>query len=174
LKKDVTKREAERAEKADLVDQEDLIEIKGRRPLRLPDVFARPGLEGKRYAGDLEIHVNGIRYQSHVKSDQRINVAFSNIKHFFFQPCDGEMLVLIHVQLKDAIMVGKRKTFYVQFYREVSDASFDETGNRRRRTNYGDEDELAQEQEERRHRQMLNKEFQQFSDRVSELVTRLI
>ncbi len=41
-------------------------------------------------------------------------------------------------------------------------------GNRRRRTNYGDEDELAQEQEERRHRQQLNKEFSQFSDRIAE------
>lgn len=170
LKKDMSKREAEKAEKAGLVDQEDLQEVKGRRPIRLPDVFARPGLEGKRFAGDLEIHLNGLRYQSQVKSDQRINIPFSNIQHFFFQPCDGELIILIHVHLRNAIMVGKKKTKDIQFYREVSDASFDETGNRRRRTNYGDEDELAQEQEERRHRQMLNREFQQFSERVSELV----
>lgn len=65
-------------------------------------------------------------------------------------------------------MIGKKKTSDVQFYRDVSDASFDETGNRRRRANYGDEDELAQEQEERRHRQALNREFQMFSERVAE------
>lgn len=80
------------------------------------------------------------------------------------------MIILIHIHLNDPIMIGKKKTKDVQFYRDVTDASFDETGNRRRRTNYGDEDELAQEQEERKHRQQLNREFQQFSDRVSESV----
>ena len=63
-----------------MVDQEDLIEIKGRRPLRLPDVFVKPGLEGKRFAGDLEIHVNGLRYQSSISSSGRVDILFSNIK----------------------------------------------------------------------------------------------
>lgn len=80
LKKDITKRESERAEKAGLVEQGDLMEIKGRRPVRLPDVFVRPGLEGKRYSGDLEIHVNGLRYQSSNRSDQKVDILFSNIK----------------------------------------------------------------------------------------------
>lgn len=71
-------------------------------------------------------------------------------------------------------MIGKKKTNYVQFYREVTDASFDETGNRRRRANYGDEDELRQEQEERRHRQMLNREFQQFAEKISDGSRKLV
>ena len=71
-------------------------------------------------------------------------------------------------------MIGKKKTDYVQFYREVTDASFDETGNRRRRANYGDEDELRQEQEERRHRQMLNREFQQFSEKISDASRKMV
>ncbi|KAJ1341621.1 hypothetical protein BSLG_003810 [Batrachochytrium salamandrivorans] len=149
LKKEMQKREAERLEMADLVEQASLMEVKGRRPTRLPDVFVRPGLEGKRFPGDLEIHLNGLRYQSQLKSDQKIDILFSNVKHLFFQPCDGELIVLLHVNLKNPIMMGKKKTKDIQFYREVSDASFDETGNRRRRVNYGDEDELAQEQEER-------------------------
>ena len=128
-------------------------------------------MEGKRFPGDLEIHMNGLRYQSQVKSDQRIDISFSNVKHFFFQPCDGELIILVHIHLVDAIMIGKKKTKDVQFYRDVSDASFDETGNRRRRANYGDEDELMQEQEERRHRQALNREFQQFSERVCDMVS---
>ncbi|KAI8915126.1 FACT complex subunit-domain-containing protein [Entophlyctis helioformis] len=168
LKKEMQKREAEANEMADLVEQANLMEVKGRRPTRLPDVYVRPGLEGKRFAGDLEIHLNGLRYQSQIKSDQKIDILFSNIKHLFFQPCDGELIVLLHVHLKNPIMIGKKKTKDVQFYREVSDASFDETGNRRRRNNYGDEDELAQEQEERRKRQQLNREFQQFSEKISE------
>ncbi|KAJ3276374.1 FACT complex subunit spt16 [Terramyces sp. JEL0728] len=174
LKKDIHKRELERIEKAGLVEQGDLMEIKGRRPIRLPDVYVRPGLEGKRFAGDLEIHLNGLRYQSSVKSDQKIDILFSNIKHLFFQPCDGELIILIHIHLVDPIMIGKRKTKDVQFFRDVQDASFDETGNRRRRANYGDEDELAQEQEERRHRQILNREFQQFSEKISDASKKLV
>ncbi|KAL2914305.1 FACT complex subunit spt16 [Polyrhizophydium stewartii] len=168
LKKEMQKRDAERLEMADLVEQANLVEIRGRRPIRLPDVFVRPGLEGKRFPGDLEIHVNGLRYQSQLKSDQKIDILFTNIKHLFFQPCDGELIVLLHVHLRNPIMIGKKKTRDIQFYREVSDASFDETGNRRRRVNYGDEDELAQEQEERRKRQLLNREFQQFSEKIGE------
>ncbi len=169
LKRDVSKRETERIEKAGLVVQEDLQEIKGRRPQRLPNVFVRPGLESKKFAGDLEIHNNGLRYIAQGKGDQKIDLVFANMKHLFFQPCEGELIIVLHVQLKDPIMLAKKKTSYIQFYREISDASFDETGNRRRRANYGDEDELAQEQEERRHRQMLNKEFQHFCEKISEM-----
>eukprot|EP00842_Homolaphlyctis_polyrhiza_P000747 jgi/Hompol1/1673/HPOL_002486-RA len=168
LKKEMQKKEAERLETADLVKQAVLNEVKGRKPYRLPEVYVRPGLEGKRFPGDLEIHLNGLRYQSQMRSEQKIDILFSNIKHLFFQPCDGELIVLLHVHLKNPIMVGKKKMKDIQFYREVSDASFDETGNRRRRVNYGDEDELAQEQEERRKRTQLNKEFQAFSERVRE------
>lgn len=80
LKKEITKRDSERAEKAGLVEQDALVEIKGRRPARLPDVFVRPGLEGKRFSGDLEIHINGLRYQSSIRSDQKVDILFSNIK----------------------------------------------------------------------------------------------
>ena len=39
----------------------------------------------------------------------KLDVLFSNIKHLFFQPCDHELLVIIHVHLKSPIMIGKRK-----------------------------------------------------------------
>ena len=58
----------------------------------------------------------------------------------------------------------------MQFVREATDASIDETSNRRRRQNYGDEDELIAEQEERRRRQKLNKEFKVFAEKISEVV----
>ena len=80
IKKEIQKREQERVTKAGLVEQDDLEVIKGRRPPRIPDVFIRPNMEGKRYAGDLEIHVNGLRYQSSVRSEQKIDILFSNIK----------------------------------------------------------------------------------------------
>ncbi|KAF8929066.1 putative SPT16-general chromatin factor [Dissophora ornata] len=168
LKKNAVKKESERKEMADIVEQDKLIEVKGKRPPRLPDVFARPGLDGKR-PGELEIHSNGLRYVSPLRNENRIDILFNNIKHLFFQPCDGELIVLIHCQLKNPIMIGKKKTEHVQFYREASDAQFDETGNRRRKYVYGDEDELASEQEERRRRAALNKEFKQFGEKITEL-----
>ncbi|ORX99261.1 SPT16-domain-containing protein [Basidiobolus meristosporus CBS 931.73] len=169
LKKNLAKREAEKKEMADIIEQDKLIEVKGKRPFRLPDVFARPVLDGKRIPGELEIHVNGLRYISPLKNEQKIDLLFSNIKHLFFQPCDHELVVILHVHLKNPIMIGKKKTKDVQFYREASDAQFDETGNRRRRYNYGDEDELEAEQEERRRRALLNKEFRSFSEKIAEL-----
>jgi nucleosome binding factor SPN SPT16 subunit len=39
----------------------------------------------------------------------RTDILFSNIKHLFFQPCDYELVVLIHVTLKSPIMLGKKK-----------------------------------------------------------------
>jgi nucleosome binding factor SPN SPT16 subunit len=56
----------------------------------------------------------------------------------------------------------------VQFIREVTEAAFDETGNRKRKSRYGDEDEIEQEQEERRKRTQLNKEFQAFGVKIAE------
>ncbi|RKP10675.1 FACT complex subunit spt16 [Thamnocephalis sphaerospora] len=168
LKKDLAKKDAEVKEMEDIVTQARLIELGGPR-IRLPNVFLRPPLEGKRVPGELQIHQNGLRYQSPLRSDQRIDLLFSNIKHLFFQPCDNELIVLLHVHLHNPVMVGKKKTKDVQFYREAADSQFDETGNRRRRMHYGDEDELEAEQEERRRRVHLNKEFKLFADRISDM-----
>ena len=83
LKKELAKREAERMEMADLVEQDNLIEIKGRRPLRLPEVYVRPALEGKRRPGDLEIHSNGLRFASQFKGEQRIGTrSFTRLSFF--------------------------------------------------------------------------------------------
>jgi nucleosome binding factor SPN SPT16 subunit len=174
LKKEAVKREAERKEMEDVVAQDKLVEIRNRRPLRLDSVYIRPGPEGKRVAGTLEVHQNGLRYQSPLGNDQRVNILFSNVAHMFFQPCDQELVVLIHLHLKNPIIVGKKKTKDVQFYREASDMAFDETGNRKRRYRYGDEDELEQEQEERRRRAALNKEFKNFSEQIAEASGRLL
>jgi hypothetical protein len=59
----------------------------------------------------------------------------------------------------------------IQFFREASEAAFDETGNRKRRRQMHDEDEIEQEQEERRHRARLNKEFKAFADKIAENVS---
>ncbi|GAA5828631.1 hypothetical protein JCM11251_000879 [Rhodosporidiobolus azoricus] len=168
LKKAAVKRENERKELADVVEQDKLVELKGRRPIKLTEVQLRPSFDGKRQSGDVEIHSNGIRYQSSVKSEQKLDILFSNIKHLLFQPCDNELIVVLHIHLKSPIMIGKKKAKDVQFFREVSDASFDETGNKKRKRNYHDEDELEAEQEERKRRADLNKYFKAFSDKIAE------
>jgi nucleosome binding factor SPN SPT16 subunit len=171
LKRESVKRETERKEMEDVVTQGNLIEVKNRRPAHLESVFIRPGPEGKRVTGRLEIHQNGVRY---VALEQKIDILFSNVQHLFFQPCDNELIVLIHFHLKNPIMIGKRKTKDVQIYREAADMAFDETGNKKRRYRYGDEDELEQEQEERRRRAALNKEFKNFSEQIAEATNGLL
>ena len=41
---------------ADVIEQDVLVEMKGRRPIKLPEVFVRPALDGKRLPGEVEIH----------------------------------------------------------------------------------------------------------------------
>lgn len=127
LRKSAVRREQEKKEMEDVVEQDKLIEIRNRRPIKLTDVYLRPAQDGKRVPGEVEIHQNGLRYLSPLRNDH-VDVVFSNVKHLFFQPCKGELIVLIHVHLQNPIMIGKRKTKDVQFYREATEMAFDETG----------------------------------------------
>ncbi|EHY54917.1 FACT complex subunit spt16 [Exophiala dermatitidis] len=167
LRKSAVRREQEKKEMEDVVEQDKLIEIRNRRPIKLSDVYLRPAQDGKRVPGSVEIHQNGLRYISPLRNDH-VDVVFSNVKHLFFQPCVGELIVLIHVHLKNPIIIGKRKTKDVQFYREATDMAFDETGNRKRKHRYGDEEEFEQEQEERRRRAELDRLFKGFAEKISD------
>ncbi|RFU32333.1 Acting on peptide bonds (peptidase), partial [Scytalidium lignicola] len=168
MKKDAVKREQEKKEMEDVVEQDKLIEIRNRRPVVMDNVFVRPAMDGKRVPGKVEIHQNGLRYQSPLNTLQRVDILFSNVKHLFFQPCQHELIVIIHVHLKDPILIGKKKTKDVQFYREATDIQFDETGNRKRKYRYGDEEEFEAEQEERRRRADLDRQFKAFAERIAE------
>ncbi|KAK0388234.1 hypothetical protein NLU13_4479 [Sarocladium strictum] len=169
MKRDAVKKEQEKKEMEDVVEQDKLAEIRNRRPAVLDNVYIRPAMEGKRVPGKVEIHQNGIRYQSPLNAQHRVDILFSNVKHLFFQPCQHELIVIIHIHLKDPIIVSnKKKTKDVQFYREATDIQFDETGNRKRKYRYGDEDEFEAEQEERRRRTELDRLFQGFAQKIAE------
>ncbi|KAK4138089.1 SPT16-domain-containing protein [Trichocladium antarcticum] len=168
LKRESVKKEQEKKDMEDVVEQDKLVEIRNRRPAILDNVFIRPAMEGKRVPGKVEIHQNGIRYQSPLSTTQRVDILFSNVRHLFFQPCQSELIVIIHVHLKDPILFGKKKTKDVQFYREATDIQFDETGNRKRKYRYGDEDEYEAEQEERRRRAELDRLFKSFAEKIAE------
>ncbi|KAF2104682.1 SPT16-domain-containing protein [Rhizodiscina lignyota] len=167
MKKEIVRRENEKKQLEDVVEQDKLILAKGNRPQILDLVFLRPGFDGKRVPGRVEIHQNGLRYVHH-QTNQMLEVPFSNIKHLFFQPSEHELIVIIHIHLMNPIMVGKKKSKDVQFYREATEMQFDETGNRKRRHRFNDEDEFEAEQEERKRRIALDKEFMQFAKRIAD------
>ncbi|KAF2839097.1 SPT16-domain-containing protein [Patellaria atrata CBS 101060] len=167
LKKNAVRREQEKKQMEDVVEQDQLITIKNRKPYKLDMIFVRPALDGKRVPGHVEIHQNGLRY-IHGQNMQKIDILFSNIKHLFFQPSQHELIVIIHVHLLNPIMIGKKKAKDVQFYREATEMQFDETGNRKRKHRYGDEEEFEAEQEERRRRAELDKHFKKFAEQIAD------
>ena len=63
-----------------------------------------------------------------------IDIVTSNIKNAFYQPAGRDVLiVIVHLHLKNPIMIGnKKKTSDIQFYREVT-AQFDEVSTNRGR-----------------------------------------
>ncbi|CAB4067887.1 FACT complex subunit spt16,FACT complex subunit SPT16,FACT complex subunit spt-16 [Lepeophtheirus salmonis] len=114
----------------------------------------------KRLSGILEAHSNGLRYTS-IRGD-KVDILYNNIKHAFFQPCDGEMIILLHFHLKNAIMFGKKKHIDVQFYTEVGEITTD-LG---KHQHMHDRDDLAAEQAERELRSKLKAAFKSFTEKV--------
>jgi len=155
-------REQKKKELEDLVEQPKLIEGKQG---SLPNIYIRPAVEPKRVPGTLTIHKNGIRY--HSNTGKKLDIIFSNIKHLIFQPCEKEVVVIIHIHLRHPIMVDKKKTQDIQIYREVVDSAADETGNRRR-NNGMDRDEIESEELERKQRRQHNKDFKGFAKEISD------
>uniref|UniRef100_A0A0R3QFN8 FACT complex subunit n=1 Tax=Brugia timori TaxID=42155 RepID=A0A0R3QFN8_9BILA len=136
---------------------------------KLKDLFVRPNIITKRISGSLEAHANGklldpknfgFRYTS-LRGD-KIDVLYNNIKHAFFQPCDNEMIILIHFTLKNPVLWGKRKYQDIQFYTEVGEITTD-LG---KYHHMQDRDDVQSEQLEREMRKRLNQVFQNFCDKV--------
>jgi nucleosome binding factor SPN SPT16 subunit len=107
---------------------------------KLKDLYIRPSLANKKINGTLEAHTNGFRYTS-VRGD-KIDILYANVSHAFYQPCDNEMIILLHFHLKHAIVFGKRKQIDVQFYTEVGELTTD-LGKHR---NMHDKDDILAEQ----------------------------
>lgn len=161
LQKRVKQREQREQEESDLVVQEDLVLTRDRRVPRLIDLSARPHVTGRKTHGTLEAHSNGVRFMTN--KNQKLDILYSNIKHAIFQPCDKELVVLIHFHLKNHIMIGKKKQNDVQFFTEVIEGS--QTLDNRRRSMY-DPDELDEENRERALREKLNTTFKEFCHKM--------
>ena len=144
------------SERDNMQEQENLVLIKTKRPM-LQDLKIRPNIAGKKTHGNLETHQNGFRYTTH--RSERIDIIFSNIKYAFFQPCDGEMIILVHFHLHTPLLVGKKTTYDIQFYTEAGIQTEDLDMRRRA---YHDLDEQENEEREREQRRRLNQEFEAF------------
>lgn len=156
-------REAEEREKEDLVKQDTLLLSQNKSNPKLKDLYIRPNIVTKRMNGSLEAHTNGFRYTS-VRGD-KVDILYNNIKSAFFQPCDGEMIILLHFHLKHAIMFGKKKHVDVQFYTEVGEITTD-LG---KHQHMHDRDDLAAEQSERELRDKLKTAFKSFCEKVESM-----
>lgn len=167
LRKRVREREVKMAEEADLVLQAKLIRTVDRRVPRLSDLSMRPVLSGRKSVGTLEAHANGLRYTA--TKGGHLDILYKNIKHALYQPCENELVVLVHFHLKNHIMVGKKKHKDVQFFTEVMESSQALDG--RRRSMY-DPDELDEENRERQLRQRLNATFKEFCGKVEAVAER--
>jgi len=161
LQKKVKDKATEEREKSSSYNPEvdPLILIKGKRPV-LQDLKVRPNISAKKTSGIFEAHQNGFRFST--KGNEKIDITFKNIKHAFFQPCDQEMIILLHFNLHKPIYIGKKRTSDVQFYTEAGLQA--EDLDMRRRGN--DDDEYEQEERDRRQRKKLNDEFLSFTRAV--------
>ncbi|CAF0939912.1 unnamed protein product [Rotaria sordida] len=160
IQKKFKDQEQERKQMEGVVKQDALILNPSKTNPKLKDLYIRPSLANKKINGTLEAHTNGFRYTS-VRGD-KIDILYSNVSHAFFQPCDNEMIILIHFHLKHAIVFGKRKQTEVQFYTEVGELTTD-LGKHR---NMHDKDDVFAEQAERELRNKLKGAFQSFIDKV--------
>merc|ERR1711936_716345 len=93
------------------------------------------------------------------------DILYNNIKHALFQPCEGEMIILLHFNLKNPIMFGKKKQQDVQFYTEVGEITTD-LG---KHQHMHDRDDLAAEQAERELRHKLKQGFKGFCEKVEQV-----
>ena len=161
IKSNKTKQQ-ENKEKNDLVTQEHLIINKGKR-IVLNDVTIRPNLTSKKTTGYLEAHANGLRFLS--SKNEKVEIIYKNIKHAFLQPCENELIALVHFHLKNPIIIGKKKTIDIQFYKEVG-VQADDLDMRRRGNDY---EEYEIELKERQIRDRINDEFARFAKNIEEM-----
>merc|ERR1719478_1293862 len=140
-----------------------MILAKGDKP-SLRDVVIRPTPESrgaKKITGTLEAHENGFRFTSNQKD--KYDIAYANIKEALLQLCDPDSgtsaAVQVHFHLKQAMMLGKRKTTDVQFCEQLiheDEAQARGPGN--------DEEAIAQEKRERDRVERRNSVFAAFAE----------
>ena len=159
--------EREREQNISLAKQEQILSNKGKK-IMMDFLVIRPNVTARKTVGSLEAHMNGIRFTS--SQNEKVDISYNNIKHCFFQPCDDELIVLVHFNLHNPVMIGNKKVNNVQFYQEAGSLVDDLDIGRKKKTMYmNEQEELEQEQKERELRVKLNARFKKFVDNISEI-----
>ena len=124
----------------------------------LNELKMRPTMAGKKTVGNLTAFANGFKFVS--KRSNVFELMLSNIKHAIFQPCDDNMVIIIHFNLYNPVIINKKLANDVQFYVEVGNVIEDlnDTKGRRR----AEFDEYEEEQLEEQERERYNKLFLDF------------
>ncbi|SCM25164.1 FACT complex subunit SPT16, putative [Plasmodium chabaudi chabaudi] len=169
LIKQVKQKEVEADVNDSKTSNEKLALNKSGRRIVLRDLMTRPNIfTGRKILGTLELHTNGLRYSANSRgTTEFIDILFDDIKHAFYQPCDGQLIILIHFHLKRYIMVGKKKTLDVQFYCEVG-TQIDDLDRAKARNVY-DPDEMHDEMKEREQKNKLNLIFKNFVQQMQDI-----
>lgn len=165
LKQAVRQKEQLSDRQASVKKQKKLQLLGGGQAPRLQRVFIRPNISGRKTTGNLEAHKNGLRFSPH-KGQAPVDILYDNIRNCFFQPADNNsLLVVLHFHLHDEIMVGRKKARDIQYCVEVTELSTSLT-QAKKKSNFGDADEIHEEEMEREKKRKLNGEFKKFVKRV--------
>jgi nucleosome binding factor SPN SPT16 subunit len=114
MQKEFKEKEHEEKEKEGMVKQDTLILSTKQINPKLKDLYLKPNLVQKRIPGVLEAHSNGFLYTS-TRGD-KVEILYNNIKHAVFQPCDKEIIILIHFHLKVINSKDYRLGLILNFY----------------------------------------------------------
>jgi nucleosome binding factor SPN SPT16 subunit len=155
-------KEQENKEKEDIIEQEKII-IRKEKRIILQELLIKPIITSKNTQGVLEAHTNGLRYIS--TKGEKVDIIYKNIKHAFLQTCETELTAILHFNLKNPILVGKKKLYDVQFYKDIG-SQVEHLNSRGVGNDY---EEYEMELKERKKIESINKEFIRFASNVEEL-----
>lgn len=167
LIKRVKNKEKELKNRSNIIEQEPIQINKNMKKICLERLCLRPTFTGKtKTEGILEAHINGFRFQSN--KNERVDIVYRNIKHAFVQTCENELIVIMHFNLKNPILVGKKKRDDIQFVREIGTQADTIKANAR-----SDYEEYELEIQEQRRKEKYNQEFLNFAEKIKELNPKL-
>ena len=131
----------------------------------LHDLKMRPSLGGKKMRGTLSAYSKGYRFVT--KKNNVFELTHSNIRHAIFQPCDENMMIILHFRLHKAVQVNRKRVMDVQFFCEVGSLAEDLNDPRRSRGRFGHPNEMEEEEVERYMQQKYNDTFLSFVELVN-------
>jgi nucleosome binding factor SPN SPT16 subunit len=107
---------------------------------------------------------NGFKFVT--KNQKSLTIFNSNIRHAIFQPCEDNMIVLIHFLLKKPIVIQKQLTEHIQIYTEIGTSNQDLVDPRNKGRHF--EDEFEEEEREEEQRKSLNQAYLKFVKEVEQ------